>query len=66
MKYLIDVELKGLVAVEAETEIDAIKIVELLSTAKLKESLLDYNVRFVPALKFKGATDVVLFTKTDI
>lgn len=65
MKYLIDVEIKGLMAVEAKTERDAIKIAQSINTDKLKKSLLDYDIRFFPTLKSKGPTDVVVFTKAD-
>jgi len=66
MKYLIDIELNGLIAIEAETEEDAIHVAENLSTDKLKDSLLDYKVRIVNEIGFESAGNVAVFTESDI
>ncbi|HEX2897143.1 MAG TPA: hypothetical protein VHP63_03735 [candidate division Zixibacteria bacterium] len=65
MKYLIDIELNGLIAVEAKSEVDAIEIANLLSTDKLKDSLLDYKVRIVNEIDFESAGNVAIFSESD-
>ena len=66
MKYLIDIELSGLIAVEAESKEDAIDIAERIGTDDLKDALLNGKARFVEELKPDNVADVKCFSESDI
>ncbi len=65
-KYLIDVELSGLIAVEAESKEDAIDIAERIGTDDLKDSLLNGKARFVEELKPNKEAEFKCFSESDI
>lgn len=66
MKYLIDIELCGLIAVEANSKEDAISIAERIGTDDLKDSLLNGKARFVGELKPAAEADFKCFSELDI
>ena len=66
MKYLIDIELSGLIAVEADSKDDAFNIAEQIGTDELKDSLLNTKVRFVQELGPKEEKDLSFFSDSDI
>ena len=66
MKYLIDIELSGLIAVEADSKDDALDIAELIGTDELKDSLLNTKARFVQELGPKEEKDFSCFSESDL
>jgi len=65
-KYLIDIELSGLIAVEAESKEDAIEIAERIGTDDLKDSLLNGKARLVEVLKPEKEAEFKCFSESDI
>lgn len=65
-KYLIDIELSGLIAVEADSQEDAIEIAEQIGTDKLKDSLLNARARLVKELKPAEGGEITCFSESDI
>ena len=66
MKYLIDIELSGLIAIEAESKEDAIDIAERIGTDDLKDALLNGRARFVEVLEPGKEADFKCFSELDI
>lgn len=66
MKYLIDIELSGLIAVEADSKDDALNIAEQIGTDELKDSLSNTKARFVQELSTKEEKDFSCFSDSNL
>lgn len=65
LKYFVDIEISGLICVDAETEDDALEIADQLSTDNIKDLLTNYKTNIV---KDEDLTtiDNKIFTEKDI